>query len=273
MVSWNCSCRSLGGIADLLLRCATIRRPGEMVRIGVVSDIHSNLDALTAVFTAMEPVDQVWCLGDTVGYGPEPNECVAAIAGRKHLAVLGNHDAAATEQMGVEEFNPYAAEAARWTIERLTPASREFLSSLPTRLVSGEFTLTHGSPRNPLWEYLLSAASASQSFDHFDGPFCLVGHTHIPSFFARLPSGELVVRRIVDEAEVKLDQPGYRFILNPGSVGQPRDEDARASFLLVDTDKRSAIWRRVEYPYERTQAKMRRVGLPSKLVDRLSKGW
>jgi predicted phosphodiesterase len=245
-----------------------------MVRIAVLSDIHSNLDALESVLDSLEPVDQVWCLGDIVGYGPEPNECVARLSSLpKHVAVAGNHDAAATGQMALDGFNPYAAAAARWTMDQLTPATREYLTQLPTKLVSGEFTLAHGSPRNPLWEYLFNAETARASFDHFDGPFCLVGHTHVPSFFVRTGEGEILARRVVDEAEVPLAQPGCRFILNPGSVGQPRDEDPRASLMVVDTERRSATWHRVAYPIEATQEKMRRVGLPSKLVDRLANGW
>jgi predicted phosphodiesterase len=245
-----------------------------MVRIGVVSDIHSNLDALEVVLAAMQPVDQVWCLGDIVGYGPQPNECVVALAALpKHLAVAGNHDAAVTEQLSLDQFNPYAAAAARWTIDKLAPETRAYLLELPVRLVSGEFTLAHGSPRNPLWEYLLSANSARGSFEHFEGPFCLVGHTHIPSVFVQAEDGEVRAWRIDGDSEMQLDQPGCRFILNPGSVGQPRDEDPRASYLLIDTERRSATWRRVSYPVASTQEKMRRAGLPSKLVDRLDKGW
>jgi diadenosine tetraphosphatase ApaH/serine/threonine PP2A family protein phosphatase len=245
------------------------------VRIGVISDVHSNLDALECVLAAMQPVDQVWCLGDVVGYGPEPNECVSRLAGLpKHLAVAGNHDWAVIGQLGIEMFNPYAAAAARWTAEQLAPATREYLAGLPTKTTSGEFTLAHGSPRNPLWEYLLSPAGAAASFDHFDGPFCLVGHTHVPALFTRAEDGQVTVERVAgDEEEVLLAKPGSRFILNPGSVGQPRDEDPRAAFLILDTERKSATWRRVPYPIGRTQEKMRRVGLPPRLVQRLSRGW
>ena len=243
------------------------------MRIGVVSDIHSNLDAFQSVVAAMGEADQVWCLGDTVGYGPEPNECVATLASLEHLAVAGNHDWAATGRLGVEDFNPYAAAAALWTADQLTPETREYLLGLPTSLTSGEFTLAHGSPRDPIWEYLLSASSARASFDHFEGPFCLVGHTHVPSLFTRAGDGRVQARRIVGEAEVRLDRPEGRYILNPGSVGQPRDDDPRAAFLVVDTDRRTATWRRVAYPIARTQEKMRRAGLPPELIDRLSVGW
>lgn len=241
------------------------------MRIGIVSDIHSNLEALSAVIAAMGPVDQVWCLGDIVGYGPQPNECIAVLTGLKHLAVAGNHDRAAIGQMDLEEFNPYAAAAARWTMEQLSPTSSEYLSGLPATLVSGELTLVHGSPRDPLWEYVLSVDTARVSFDHFEGPFCLVGHTHVPSVFT-LDDGRVRAERIVGAGELSLDRPEARFILNPGSVGQPRDGDPRAAFLVIDTDRRSASWRRVEYPFEQTQDKMRRGGLPSRLVERLAGG-
>jgi predicted phosphodiesterase len=242
------------------------------VRIGVVSDIHSNLAALETVVAAMQPVDEVWCLGDIVGYGPQPNECVSTLRGLKHLAVAGNHDWAATGRMGVEEFNPYAAAAALWTRDQLAPDTRDYLVGLPIRLTSGEFTLAHGSPRDPLWEYLLGASSAGANFAHFDGSFCLVGHTHVPSIFARADDRGVLARRIIGDEDVSLNQPGSRYILNPGSVGQPRDGDPRAAFLVVDTDRRLASWRRVAYPIEPTQDRMRRAGLPTELVERLDLG-
>jgi predicted phosphodiesterase len=242
------------------------------VRIGVVSDIHSNLAALETVVAAMQPMDEVWCLGDIVGYGPQPNECVSTLRGLKHLAVAGNHDWAATGRMGVEEFNPYAAAAALWTRDQLAPDTRDYLVGLPIRLTSGEFTLAHGSPRDPLWEYLLGASSAGANFAHFEGPFCLVGHTHVPAIFTRADDRRVLARRIVGDEDVPLDQPGSRYILNPGSVGQPRDGDSRAAFLVVDTDRRLASWRRVVYPIEPTQERMRRAGLPPELIERLDLG-
>jgi predicted phosphodiesterase len=243
------------------------------VRIGVVSDIHSNLVAFETVLTAIGEVDQLWCLGDIVGYGPRPNECVARLVASKHLSVAGNHDYAAIGKIGVEDFNPFAALATQWTAETLAGPTREYLAALPTVQTSGEFTLVHGSPRGPLWEYLLNATSATASFERFEGPFCLVGHTHVPAIFARSPEGEIQVHRIVGEAEVSLKRPGWRFILNPGSVGQPRDDDPRASCLLIDTDRGSVSWRRFEYDIAETQEQMRRVKLPARLVERLAHGW
>jgi diadenosine tetraphosphatase ApaH/serine/threonine PP2A family protein phosphatase len=243
------------------------------VLIAVVSDIHSNLVAFETVRQAAGEVDQWWCLGDTVGYGPRPNECVGLLAELKHLAVAGNHDHAAIGKMGVEEFNVFAALAAQWTTEQLSEATREYLGALPTIQISGEFTLAHGSPRNPVWEYLLNGESARESFDYFEGPFCLVGHTHVPSLFALSPEGEVQVHRVMGDADVALARPGWRFILNPGSVGQPRDDDPRAAYLLIDTDRGTASWRRVAYDIAETQKQMRSAKLPARLVERLAHGW
>ena len=243
------------------------------MRIAVVSDIHSNLVAFEAVLSAVGEIDQLWCLGDIVGYGPRPNECVAMLAASKHLAVAGNHDHAAIGKIGVEDFNTFAALAAQWTTENLAEPTREYLAALPTVQTSGEFTMVHGSPRAPVWEYVLNVPTATSSFDHFEGPFCLVGHTHVPAIFARAPDGEVQAHRIVGEAELSLKRPGWRFILNPGSVGQPRDDDPRASCLLIDTDRATASWRRFEYDIAETQQQMRRAKLPARLVERLANGW
>ena len=238
-----------------------------------MSDIHSNLVALEAVLDAVGPVDQIWCLGDIVGYGPRPNECVARLAASKHVAVAGNHDHAAIGKIGVEEFNTFAALAAHWTAETLDEPTRTYLTALPTLQTAGEFTLAHGSPRGPIWEYVLNVDIATENFEHFTGPFCLVGHTHVPSVFARSPEGDVQGRRIVGEAELSLKRPGWRFILNPGSVGQPRDDDPRAACLTIDTDRGTASWRRVEYDIAETQQQMRRARLPARLVERLAHGW
>ncbi len=243
------------------------------MRIAVVSDIHSNLVAFEAVLDAVGEVDQIWSLGDMVGYGPRPNEVVARMAGVKHLAVAGNHDYAAIGRIGIGEFNAFAALAAQWTADQLSDVSRAYIEALGTVQVSGEFTLVHGSPRDPMWEYLTNVASASASFDHFTGPFCLVGHTHVPSIFARGPDGAVEAHRVVGEAELSLAKPGWRFILNPGSVGQPRDDDPRASFLVIDTDSGMASWRKVAYDIAETQRQMRQARLPARLIDRLTHGW
>jgi predicted phosphodiesterase len=243
------------------------------VRIGVVSDIHGNLVAFEAVLRALGNIDQLWCLGDIVGYGPKPNECVARLAETKHIAVAGNHDYAVIGKIGFDEFNTFAALAAYWTRLTLNEDARAYLDTLPTVQRSGEFTMVHGSPREPLWEYVLSRELAGANFAHFEGPFCLVGHSHVPMIFALAPDGEIHSAQVDGERSVSLAHPGWRFMLNPGSVGQPRDDDPRASCLVIDTDSGTASWRRVEYDIAETQQQMRAVKLPDKLVTRLATGW
>ena len=243
------------------------------MRIAVVSDIHSNIVAFEAVLAAVGEIDQFWCLGDIVGYGPRPNEVVATLASLKHLAVAGNHDHAALGKIGVQDFNVLARTAAEWTADALSANTRAYLDALPTIQTAGEFTLVHGSPRSHVWEYILNAAVASENFDHFSGPFCLVGHTHVPAAFGLSPDGEMRVQQMYDGDVLDLAQSGWRFILNPGSVGQPRDENPLASFLLIDTDQGAAHWRRVAYQIAETQQQMRDAKLPGRLIDRLSSGW
>jgi diadenosine tetraphosphatase ApaH/serine/threonine PP2A family protein phosphatase len=241
------------------------------VRVAVVSDVHSNLVALRAVLDHAGPVDSVWCLGDTVGYGPEPEACVRTLNQRPHVAVAGNHDWAAIGRLGTEDFNAAAATALHWTIGQLSPEAREYLELLPQRRVEGEFTLVHGSPRDPIWEYLLSARAAAANFDYFATRYCLVGHTHVPSYFL-LRDGRADVRYVEADYQLDLADPA-RFILNPGSVGQPRDDNPHSSYLLLDTKKRVATWRRVPYDIAATQLQMAEHGLPRPLIERLAGGW
>jgi predicted phosphodiesterase len=245
------------------------------MRVAVISDIHSNLTALHAVFDDIEQMGAVaiWCLGDLVGYGPEPNACVELVRERTDLCLGGNHDLAALGKMDLEYFNPDAAVAALWTAEVLTPASREFLGALPCLLQREPFTLAHGSPRHPEWEYILTYGVARANFELLETPYCLVGHTHWPTAWRKVDGDENSL-----ECEPLVHGLPYPFaedpvILNPGSVGQPRDGDTRASYLLLDTDARTATARRVAYPIEQTQALMRVAGLPQRLIDRLAAGW
>jgi predicted phosphodiesterase len=240
------------------------------VRVGIISDIHSNLPALEAVLADMGPVDQLWCLGDFVGYGPWPNECLALLMDRGVVAIAGNHDLAAIGRISTYSFNLDAAIATQWTTEQLTPEHAEYLRGLdPRRSVHG-VTLAHGSPKQPIWEYLLDDRGAAESFDHFDTPLCFVGHTHIPSVFMMQDDGHLAVGHM---AEGSCIRPGdRRAIANPGSVGQPRDRDPRSSYLLYNADQRSLEWHRVEYEIKRTQSRMHEVDLPAFFSERLSIG-
>ena len=241
------------------------------MRILVVSDIHGNLGALRTVLAAAGTVDAVWCLGDTVGYGPEPDACVQAVRELPHAAVAGNHDCAAVGTLDIAGFNPDAAAAARWTGSRLTPEIHAYLADLPLTRVEDKFTLVHGSPRDPLWEYLLQSRDAEANFAHFETAYCLVGHTHVPAV-AVWRGGRVGMDHVSDGDELDLGEAGARFILNPGSVGQPRDRDPRAAYLVLDTGALRATWHRVAYDIASTQRLMEEHGLPRRLIERLAVG-
>jgi diadenosine tetraphosphatase ApaH/serine/threonine PP2A family protein phosphatase len=241
------------------------------VRIGVVSDVHSNLPALEAVLGAMGPVDGLWCLGDFVGYGPWPNECIELLRERGVVAIAGNHDLAVIGEIPTAYFNQHAAFAAYWTTQQLTPASSTFLASLEAKTVVGQVTLAHGSPRDPVWEYLLSAAGAEESFSTLSTPLCFVGHSHVPCLFSQAPSGSTVGSYMEPDSTYTMSEL-ETCIANPGSVGQPRDRDPRAAYLVYDTDARCLTWQRVAYDIARVQARMHEVGLPQPLADRLDRG-
>ena len=242
------------------------------MRIAILADIHSNLEALSAVLADAREhgsVDEIWCLGDTVGYGPDPNACLDKILGMNHVLVAGNHDLAAVGKISLTDFNPYAAEACRWTTTQLSHEHSEHLASLLLRVERTPFTLVHGSPRDPVWEYVLSLDVAQACFDHFTTPYCLVGHSHIP-FICR--QGQ----RVAELVDVPLGSPvplgQERLIVNPGGVGQPRDGDPRASYAIYLTEENSMEFRRVPYDWVVTQGKMRLAGLPEYLAERLQHG-
>lgn len=276
------------------------------MRIAIVSDVHANLAALEAVLRHAEQQgakDGVWCLGDTVGYGPQPRECIARLRELGATLVAGNHDRAATGKIGTEEFNPDAATAARWTAGQLDGEERQYLDSLPevVRLrgaedrslkaappgtgegpslkarASGEgraeFTLVHGTLRWPIWEYLYSYEAAQGHLQRQESPFGLVGHTHVPMLVLEgeeFPHG-CEMYFLEDGAKVKLERP-RKMVLNPGGVGQPRDGDPRASYALYDSDDETVAIHRVEYDIAATQKLMEAARLPRWLIDRLSVG-
>ncbi len=314
------------------------------MRVLVISDIHANLVALESVLADAEGrYDVIWCLGDLVGYGPRPNECIQLVRDRAAVCVIGNHDWAALGRAGVnvDDFNPHARQAVLWTQSELTQESRDFLEALPEvplRPIAGEpLLLTHASPREPVWEYILTPTIALQNFGAFDEQLCLVGHTHKPAIFQwRLQpqtEAEVLEQESVAEAEPAVTAPPavvdvvdadvvdaaaaiaaptddegtlhpsngadappkivtvwhlqpqagstvrlrpsamQRLIINPGSVGQPRDNDARAAYALLDLENRTWRAERVAYPVELTQSQMRAANLPRRLIDRLSFGW
>lgn len=242
------------------------------MRCLVLSDIHSNLEAFETVLDHAGAVDQIWCLGDVVGYGPDPNGCVELLRSRPHRCIAGNHDWATLGKLDLQDFNPDAREANLWNRKQLTPSNLAYLEELPESLVAGEFTLIHGSPRHPIWEYIMYASTAETNFQHFETRYCLVGHTHSPVIFRASEDGSRV-----KEIQPPLDEPvvlgPQRLILNPGSVGQPRDGDPRASYAILDDEAMTVEYHRVSYPVEKTQAKMIEHGLPARLILRLGYGW
>lgn len=238
------------------------------MRVCVVSDVHSNLPALEAVLAAAAPYDALWHLGDVVGYGPQPNEVVARLAAEGATGVRGNHDSAAVGELPTDAFNDDARTAVEWSARQLDAASRDWLCGLPLRLAHADFTLVHGSPRDPDWEYVFSSATARGNLSAFSTRHCLVGHTHVPLAFRA--SGERVERLSPTATPLVLDE--RRVVLNPGSVGQPRDGDPRASAMLLDTETLVVEWLRVDYPIDRVQALMAQAGLPPRLAARLSLG-
>jgi len=244
------------------------------MRCLVLSDIHSNLEAFEAVVKDAGPVDQVWCLGDVVGYGPDPNDCVELLRSMPHRCICGNHDWATLGKLDLRDFNPDARDANLWNREQLTPDNLAYLDGLEETWVEGDFTLIHGSPRHPIWEYIIYASTAQTNFEHFDTPVCFVGHTHTPVIFClHEESGAGMVETIAPVANIPLKLGPGRLIVNPGSVGQPRDGDPRASYAILDTEMLTVEHHRVEYPVEKTQAKMMEYDLPLRLVLRLGYGW
>ncbi len=243
------------------------------MRILVISDLHANYTALEAVLKNAGQADETWCLGDLVGYGPDPNAVVEQVRELTHLTcILGNHDVAVVGRMPFESFNGDARRSLIWTEKVLTADNMDFMRSLPQNVkVRGEVTLAHGSPRDPVWEYVLNTLSARLNFEHFDTPFCFVGHSHIQSIFQLNEETDRVTLQIPKLGQVLTMTP--RMILNPGSVGQPRDRDPRAAYAIYDSRQRTWEICRVEYNVAEVQQRIREAGLPEKHAVRLGEGW
>jgi predicted phosphodiesterase len=241
------------------------------MRVAVISDIHGNLHALEAVFAALEheDLDAIWSLGDVVGYGPRPNRCCLATRARTDLGLVGNHDLGVLGAVDLDDFAPDAAASALWTRDVLSDEARDYLEGLEPLGRADGVSLFHASPSDPVWEYILSGDAALEAFTRTSEPLVLVGHTHLPmavQLANRVLTGGLAgAGREVDLSE-------GRWLLNPGSVGQPRDGDPRAAYLVLDLAAGRATFGRVEYPIERTQAEIRDLGLPDALADRLADG-
>lgn len=242
------------------------------MRVLVISDIHANLAAFEAVLAdAAGKWDMIWFLGDLVGYGPDPNECVALLREQPHISLCGNHDWAVLGKLDINGFNPEAKQAIQWTQDMVNEESRTYLNALEAKTLEDPFTLAHASMRQPIWEYILDAYTAAINFMVLETAFGLVGHTHVPAVYEE--RGQKVVATHAPDYDDPFRLNRNRLIINPGSVGQPRDSDPRAAYSLLDTE--GMIWQfyRVDYPIKRTQMRMRQYGLPERLVARLSYGW
>jgi diadenosine tetraphosphatase ApaH/serine/threonine PP2A family protein phosphatase len=237
-----------------------------------MSDIHGNINALEAVLHDAGKVERVWCLGDLVGYGPDPNECIKKIRSLKNcICLMGNHDSAVLGNMDMEAFNRDARLSVEWNQRIIKPENMNFLKHLPEKHVEDRVTLVHGSPRNPVWEYILDWQVAMNNFDYFETDLCFVGHTHIPVIFQMIEEelgSQLQILSPVGPVELI-----GKAIVNPGSVGQPRDRDPRAAYALFDTE--SKIWepRRIAYNVVEVQERITKNGLPERNAVRLSDGW
>src|SRR3954454_15735436 len=242
------------------------------MRIAVLSDIHGNIHALDAVLSDVEREDvhEVWCLGDVVGYGADPNDCCARVREQADVVLSGNHDLAVTGELSLEEFSRGAAIAARWTQDVLDRDHVDWLASLQPQGEERDVGLFHASPRDPVWEYVLSTLLAELCLDQQDQRVCLIGHSHVALSFTR-PEGSATTgeaRREGDSASIS----GGEWLINPGSVGQPRDGDPRAAWLLLDTATQTATWKRTSYDVAGAASAIRAARLPDSLAERLEYG-
>ena len=240
------------------------------MRTLIISDIHANLTAFEAVLAAAGEVERVWFLGDVVGYGPDPNECIELLRRQPNLqALMGNHDAALMDFIPVDRFNQEAKKAIQIQRDLISEENKIFLEIMRIRLEMDGLTLVHGSPQNPIWEYILNYSSAKKNFQEFPTRGCLVGHSHIQCVF--ILTEENKIQLLVPEAGDRWKAEG-RFILNPGSVGQPRNLDPRASFVIWDDETDIFEFKRVDYDIESVAERIRALGIPERQASRLFTG-
>ena len=242
------------------------------MQVAICTDIHGNRHAFEAVIAAAEEAgaEELWCLGDLVGYGAEPDACVALADAHCAICLAGNHDLAVVDVLSLEDFSRGAALAARWTQEVISDDTRKFLLSLKPEGAAEGFGLFHASPRDPIWEYVLSGLTAELCFDATDFRVSFIGHSHVALSFHR-PEGEPASGMTRREG-IELELTSGDWLINPGSSGQPRDGDPRAAWLMLDTERQTAIYRRAEYDIAGAQAAIRAARLPDSLAERLQYG-
>jgi diadenosine tetraphosphatase ApaH/serine/threonine PP2A family protein phosphatase len=240
------------------------------LKYAILSDVHGNLESLEVALSLLAETDRVLCLGDVVGYGPNPNECVARIHERAFACVLGNHDVAAVDDYGLEYFNPAAREAIEWTQQRLTDENAAWLRGLDYELRTPGFLLVHGAPVN-YFAYIVDNVTAAEAFGATDAPIVFVGHSHVAEYYAQSPEGRITHRHMQHGGSLTLE-PQARYIINVGSVGQPRDANPEACFVTYDDEARTVEWHRYPYAVARVQEKIVEAHLPRRLADRLQVG-
>lgn len=240
----------------------------------IISDIHANLNALEAVLADAGEVNQVWCLGDLVGYGPQPNECIERVQTLPNFeCVIGNHDAAVIGQISLTAFNTEARTSAEWTQRILSKDNEQFLQNLSKVVIKDVVTLVHGSPFDPIWEYVTDTYTARMNFESMETPLCFIGHSHLPIHFRLEENGEHVFYEVPKNGEPVIIKKNVKYMLNPGSVGQPRDHDPRASYAIFDSEEK--LWQnfRVEYDIKSVQEKILNLELPRRHAARLAIGY
>ena len=251
-----------------------IRQAHPSMKVAVISDIHANLHALDAVLEDIDGhgVDEIWCLGDAVGYGAFPGECVTKLNERCSVFLLGNHDLAALREIDIGSFSPSAAASARWTRENMAEEAFEILRGLEgTSSRREEIGLFHASPRDPIWEYVVDSDMAEDNLDFQEEDVALIGHSHISLYFTRVDEMSRVSSVLAPEGtELKMNRG--KWLVNPGSVGQPRDGDPRAAWAELDTESLLIRFHRVAYPIEDAATAISEAGLPQHLGERLFKG-
>jgi diadenosine tetraphosphatase ApaH/serine/threonine PP2A family protein phosphatase len=242
------------------------------MRALVLSDVHGNLPALEAVLVdAAGQYDEIWNLGDTVGYGPDPVACLDRLNAIAAIQLAGNHDLAAAGVVSTSGFNPVAKVANEWTAMQLDPARKQDLANRPARVDRDGVTLAHGSPRDPVWEYVIDSVAATANLLHVEGDLCFVGHSHV-ALAAIIRPGERTASVVPLEPNTTINLQIGRMLINPGSVGQPRDGDPRAAYALYDSTRLEVVGRRVPYDIAVTQSAMRALQLPERLIQRLATG-
>lgn len=246
------------------------------MRVAIVTDIHSNLPALEAVLEAADKaeVEQIWCLGDLVGYGAHPDSCTRIVQERCEISLAGNHDLAALGELDISTFSRVARSATEWTKQNVSAGTVEFLRSLDPAAEREGIGLYHASPRDPVWEYVLSIEQAEDCMEIQSQRVSLIGHSHVSLFFERREREENGgrVRGELAPAGRKHDLQSGTWMINPGSVGQPRDGDPKAAWLELDTDAWTATHHRVEYDIDRAAEAIVEAGLPDQLALRLYHG-